>query len=327
MKTCLITGGCGFIGSTLINRLLGRGGIKVINLDLLTYAGDIDNLGEAESDPNYVFAQADIVDTETVESIFESYDIDAVINFAAETHLDRSVKNPVIFGRTNSIGALNVLNVAKRAWEGKGGFKKGAVFIQISTDEVYGALGPTGLFLEGSSIDPRSPYSASKASADVFVQAYGSTYRMPVVIARCSSCYGPKQHREKLVPSLALSALDRKPVQVYGEGLQSRDWIYVDDLCEAIEAIMDSGKANEIYNIGANAEISYKDLVYFIIGRVRPGEENDLVLHSPERRGYWRRFAVDTSKIAKELGWTAKTPFSDGFDRTLEWLERSRHRI
>jgi dTDP-glucose 4,6-dehydratase len=319
MKTCLVTGGCGFIGSTLIKRLLARGGVKVINLDSLTYAADMDNLAEAENDPNYTLAKADIVDTEAVEAIFESCRIDAVINCAAETHLDRSLKNPVIFGRTNSIGALNILNVAKRAWEHKGGFKKGTLFLQLSTDEVYGTLGPTGLFVEGSCIDPRSPYSASKASADVFVQAYGATYRMPVVIARCSSCYGPRQHPEKLVPSLIINALSGRPTQIYGDGSQSRDWIYVDDLCKALEAILDSGKTNEIFNVGANAEISYKNLVYFIIGRASPGREGELALHSPERRGYWRRFVVDTSKIRKELGWAPETSFEDGMEKTIEW--------
>jgi dTDP-glucose 4,6-dehydratase len=328
MKTYLVTGGCGFIGSNFVRHMIEKGGVKILNLDALTYAGNPDNLSDIENDPNYSLIKGDIVDTEAVETLFENYDINAVINFAAETHVDRSIKNPVIFGRTNALGALNVLNIAKKAWEGRGGFKKGSVFLQVSTDEVYGSLGTVGHFVEGSCIDPHSPYSASKASADVFVQAYGSTYRMPILITRCSNNYGPNQHHEKLIPLMISNALDRKPLIIYGDGLHVRDWMYVEDTCKALNALLESGKSNEIYNVGAHNERSNKEIVHFIVDYVHRNHDSEvddsLIQHTIDRRGHGRRYAVDTSKIKRDIGWEPTTSFDNGMIKTIEWYAHNR---
>lgn len=255
MKTYLVTGGAGFIGSNFVIYMLNKyNDVKIINLDKLTYAGNLENLKSLEGNENHIFVQGDICDKELVTSLFEKYEIDYVVNFAAESHVDRSIKEPEIFVQTNVLGTVNLLNCAKNAWETKDGWKEGVRYHQVSTDEVYGSLGETGYFMETTPLDPHSPYSSSKAGADFMVQAYSDTYKMPVTITRCSNNYGPYHFPEKLIPLLINNCLNHKDLPVYGDGLNIRDWLYVEDHCKAIDMVVRDGKPGQVYNVGGHNE-------------------------------------------------------------------------
>lgn len=256
MKTYLVTGGAGFIGSNFVLYMLKKyDDVKIVNIDKLTYAGNLENLKEVENHPNYVFRQVDICDQAAVAALFEEFDFDYVVNFAAESHVDRSIADPEIFVKTNVLGTVNLLNNAKLAWQtGDDQYKDGCKFLQVSTDEVYGSLGETGYFMETTPLDPHSPYSSSKASADLFVKAYHDTYKFPVNITRCSNNYGPFQFPEKLIPLIINNTLAHKDLPIYGDGMQVRDWLYVEDHCKAIDMVVRGGKVGEVYNVGGHNE-------------------------------------------------------------------------
>ncbi|MCR4435369.1 MAG: dTDP-glucose 4,6-dehydratase [Clostridiales bacterium] len=324
MKTLLVTGGAGFIGSNFILYMLNRyNDYKIVNLDKLTYAGNLENLKSVEDHPHYSFFQGDICDRELVEGLFSHYEIDYVINFAAESHVDRSILNPEIFAGTNILGTMTLLNAARNSWEGGMGFKEGKKFIQVSTDEVYGSLGSEGLFTEATPLDPHSPYSASKAAADLFVKSYFDTYKMPVNITRCSNNYGPYQFPEKLIPLMIHNALNKRRLPVYGDGLNIRDWLYVEDHCSAIDAVMHKGKPGEVYNIGGNNERPNIDIVKTILchlsANVDKAIDESLIQYVEDRKGHDRRYGMDATKIRKELGWVPETRFEDGIRKTIDW--------
>ncbi|MEW6005098.1 MAG: dTDP-glucose 4,6-dehydratase [Stygiobacter sp.] len=310
MKNILITGGAGFIGSNFINYILqNRDDINVVNLDKLTYAGNLENLKPIENKPNYHFVRGDITNVELVDYIFRKFDIKYVINFAAESHVDRSILGSEIFYRSNVIGT-NVLLEASRRFEVQ-------KFLQISTDEVYGSLGDTGLFTEQTPISPNSPYSSSKASADLMVQAFHHTYGLPTVITRCSNNYGPLQFPEKLIPLMIINALNNKKLPVYGDGLNVRDWIYVIDHNKAAELVFEKGKVGEVYNIGASREMKNIEIVKLILKKL--GKSEDLIEYVKDRPGHDRRYAIDSSKIQNELGWKPSYEFEEAIDFTIEW--------
>ena len=266
MKIYLVTGGAGFIGSNFVIYLLNKyQDIKVINIDKLTYAGNLENLKSIEKDERYHFVQGDIGDSVLINELFNKYKIDYVVNFAAESHVDRSILDPNIFIKTNIVGTINLLNCAKNAWEENNGYKNGVKFLQVSTDEVYGSLGEEGYFTEKTNINPHSPYSASKASADMMVQAYHDTYKMPINITRCSNNYGPYQFPEKLIPLLITNSLELKNLPVYGDGLNIRDWLYVEDHVRAIDMVISKGRVGEVYNIGGNNEKTNIEIVKKIL--------------------------------------------------------------
>lgn len=324
MKTYLITGGAGFIGSNFIKHILeNQKDAFIINMDALTYAGNINNLSDIASNERYRFFKCDICSNDEIEALFDKYDIDYVVNFAAESHVDRSIKDPLIFAKTNIFGTMNLLNAAKRAWESSGGFKSGKKFLQVSTDEVYGSLGKEGYFSEATPLDPHSPYSASKASADMLVKSFFDTYRFPAVITRCSNNYGPYQFPEKLIPLMILNALSHLPLPVYGDGQQIRDWLYVSDHCEALETVLLSDKTGEVFNIGGNNEKMNIDIVRFIIKYLNEHCDStineSLIRHVEDRKGHDRRYAIDASKIKEELGWQPKVSFEEGMKKTLDW--------
>ena len=324
MKTYLITDCAGFIGSNFVHYMLKKyPEILLVNLDKLTYAGNLENLKDVEGDPRHVFVQGDICDKELVESLFAKYDFDYVINFAAESHVDRSITNPDIFLTTNILGTQTLLDVAKRHWkldpDNKYSyeFKEGVKYLQVSTDEVYGALGATGMFTETTPLAPNSPYSASKASADFVVRAYNKTYGMPVNITRCSNNYGPYQFPEKLIPLMINNCLSGKNLPVYGDGMQIRDWLYVEDHCAAIATVLEKGVTGEVYNIGGNNEKANIDIVKLIINST--GKSEDLIVHVKDRPGHDRRYAIDNTKITTQLGWAPKHTFVTGMASTIEW--------
>lgn len=324
MKTLLVTGGAGFIGSNFVIYMLEKySDYKIINLDKLTYAGNLENLKSVENNPNYAFVQGDICDKALIEGLFKKYDMDYVLNFAAESHVDRSILDPEVFVNTNILGTVNLLNVAKRAWEIDGGFKEGRKFLQVSTDEVYGSLGDTGYFTETTPIDPHSPYSSSKAGADMMVKAYFDTYKMPVNITRCSNNYGPYQFPEKLIPLMVNNALNKKPLPVYGDGRNVRDWLYVEDHCAAIDAVLHKGRLGEVYNIGGHNERQNIQIVKTIIGIL--GETVDstinetLIKYVEDRKGHDRRYGIDPARIKAELGWYPRTTFEEGIKKTIKW--------
>ncbi|MGH4123599.1 MAG: dTDP-glucose 4,6-dehydratase [Clostridium sp.] len=324
MKTYLVTGGAGFIGSNFIIYMLKKyNDKKIINLDKLTYAGNLENVKEVENNPNYKFVNADICDKETVNKIFEENDIDYVVNFAAESHVDRSIGGPEIFIKTNIIGTTNLLNTAKDAWKTKEGFKKGKKFLQVSTDEVYGSLGDVGYFTENTPLDPHSPYSASKASADLIVKAYYDTYKMPINITRCSNNYGPYQFPEKLIPLIINNCLNKKPIPVYGDGLNIRDWIYVEDHYRAIDMVIKKGKTGKVYNIGGHNEKSNIDIVKIIIKFLNENVDNtiteELIKYVEDRKGHDRRYAIDSSNIENELSFKPEMTFEAGIEKTIKW--------
>lgn len=323
-KTMFITGGAGFIGSNFIRYILNHtGSIKVINLDKLTYAGNLENLKDVEKDSRYTFIKSDICSSEEIAVIFKEFDIDYVINFAAESHVDRSILDPELFVRTNVLGTLNLLNTAKQYWEKGNSFKRGKKFIQVSTDEVYGSLGEKGYFTEATPLNPQSPYSASKAAADMLVKSYYCTYKMPVNITRCSNNYGPYQFPEKLIPLIIHNAMNKRPLPVYGDGLNVRDWLYVEDHCIAIERVLEFGVPGEIYNIGGSNERTNIDIVSTIIrqlGKRFDSSINDgLIRFVADRKGHDRRYAIDASKIRSQLGWEPLTCFDEGIRKTINW--------
>lgn len=324
MKTILITGGCGFIGSNFIKYILIKyPNYKVVNLDLLTYAGDVKKLSEVTKLENYFFVQGDISDRNCVTKIFNTFAIDTVINFAAESHVDKSIESPEIFTRTNILGTQVLLEEARRSWEIKENssfvskYKKNTRYLQISTDEVYGNLGSEGLFTEESPISPNSPYSASKAGADLLVKAYYSTYGMPVMITRCSNNYGPYQHPEKLIPLMIWNALENNKMPIYGDGLQIRDWLHVEDHCRAIDVVIHQGEIGEVYNIGGNNEKTNIDIVMMILKKM--GRDVSLIDYVKDRLGHDRRYAIDNKKITQTLNWKPIYSFEEGIQSTLNW--------
>lgn len=322
-KAILITGGAGFIGSHLVRRMVNRyPNTQFVNLDALTYAGDTAKLKDIPSQPHYQFVHGDITDTALVKKLFTQYDFDGVIHLAAESHVDQSIKNPLNFAQTNVMGTLTLLETARRAWEGS---FEGKRFYHISTDEVYGSLGTEGKFTETTAYDPRSPYSASKAASDHFVRAYYHTYGLPVVLSNCSNNYGPDQYPEKLIPLFIQNIVQQKPLPVYGDGQNVRDWLYVEDHAEAIDLIFSQGKVGETYNIGGNNEIKNIDIVQQLIsiadkylGRPK-GYSQKLINYVTDRLGHDFRYAIDASKIKNDLNWEPKTSFETGIDKTVLW--------
>ena len=311
MKNILVTGGAGFIGSNFINYILEkREDIFIVNLDKLTYAGNLKNLKSVENHPNYAFVKGDIVNDELVSYIFQKYDINNVINFAAESHVDRSILGSEIFFRTNVLGTNVLLENAKRF-----GVEK---FVQISTDEVYGSLGPEGQFEETTPLQPNSPYAASKASADMMALAFHHTYNVPVVITRCSNNYGPYQFPEKLIPLMIINSLNEKKLPVYGDGLNVRDWIYVIDHNKAVELVLEKGKVGEVYNIGANTEKPNIEIVKLILQQV--GKSESLIEYVKDRLGHDRRYAINSAKIQNELGWRPEHSFEEAIKSTVNWF-------
>lgn len=328
-KKILITGGAGFIGANFISYLLNTNiGIDVVNLDLLTYAGDLDNLKKLESNNNYTFIKGDICDTHLVEALFEQYKFYGVIHFAAESHVDNSIKNPDAFINTNVYGTFNLLNVAKKHWmEAPFLFKDGCEnnrFHHISTDEVYGTLGEKGLFTEETPYAPNSPYSASKASSDFIVRSYFHTYGMNVVTTNCSNNYGPKQHDEKLIPTIIRKAINNDPIPIYGDGKNIRDWLYVEDHCKGIDLAFRNGSAGETYNIGGKNE---RDNLYIankicdILDELLPKSKSysEQISFVKDRPGHDFRYAIDASKIENELNWKSDENFETGILKTIKW--------
>lgn len=331
MKTYLITGGAGFIGSNFANYMLNKyEEIKIINLDKLTYAGSLENFKKADMDKRHVFIEGDICDKELVRGIFKKYEVDYVVNFAAESHVDRSIVMPEIFTQTNILGTVNMLNCAKEVWETKEGFKAGVKFLQVGTDEVYGSLGESGYFTETTALDPRSPYSASKAAADLMVKAYYDTYKMPVNITRCSNNYGPNQFTEKLIPLLIKNCLEHKALPIYGDGLNVRDWLYVEDHCKAIDKVINKGKIGEFYNVGGHNEKTNIEIARIIIQNLNDNYDKsiteDLIEYVEDRKGHDRRYAIDPTKIKDELGWYPETSFEEGIKKTIHWYLANRFR-
>ena len=324
MKSALITGGAGFIGSNFIRCLLRHdSAVRVVNLDALTYAGNPENLSDLERDPRYQFVKGDIRDRALLRDLFERHRFDTVVNFAAESHVDRSIVEPERFLETNVGGALALLEEARRAWNTEPDNKysraylPGARYLQVSTDEVYGALGESGLFTEETPLAPNSPYSASKAGADLMTRAFRETYGLPVNITRCSNNYGPYQFPEKLIPLMIHNCMRNQPLPIYGNGLQIRDWIYVEDHCAAILAVLEKGKSGEVYNIGGRSERTNLEIVRRILREMGKGEE--LIEYVRDRPGHDRRYAIDDSKIRTQLGWKPARRFEDGLRETIAW--------
>jgi dTDP-glucose 4,6-dehydratase len=324
MKNVLVTGGAGFIGSNFVKYMLNNHyEYKVINVDALTYAGNLENLKDIVDNPNYVFIRADIRDRAKMDEIFTSYGIDTVVNFAAESHVDRSIVEPEVFLTTNIIGTQVLLDVAKKYWKVNPDdkyckeYKTGVKFLQVSTDEVYGALGETGMFVETMPLMPNSPYSASKASADLIVRSYHETFGMPVNITRCSNNYGPYQFPEKLIPLMINNCLNGKDLPVYGDGMQIRDWLHVADHCSAIDTVLHNGVVGEVYNIGGNNEKANIEIVKLIIETL--GKSEKLIKYVKDRPGHDRRYAIDNTKITTQLGWKPAYTFEQGIKETIEW--------
>ena len=332
MKNVLVTGGAGFIGSNFVHYMLQNyQDVHVVNLDALTYAGNLENLESIQENGRYTFVKGDIRDRELIERLFEEYQFDTVVNFAAESHVDRSITQPEIFLTTNIIGTQTLLDVAKAHWKTEPDNKysreyiPGVKYLQVSTDEVYGALGKTGMFTETTPLSPNSPYSASKASADMIVRAYHETYGMPVNIPRCSNNYGPYQFPEKLIPLMINNCKLDKALPVYGDGMQIRDWLYVEDHCSAICTVLEKGAVGEVYNIGGNNEKANVEIVKLLINAL--GKSEDLITYVQDRPGHDRRYAIDNHKITTELGWSPAYTFEVGIQKTIEWyLEHSEWR-
>ena len=327
-KTYLVTGGAGFIGSNFVLYALRKyNDIRIVNVEKLTYAGNLENLSSIEGDERHIFVQADICDRAAMEELFGRFDIDYLVNFAAESHVDRSIETPEVFANTNVIGTVTLLNVARTAWiqeDGSFGNKK---FLQVSTDEVYGSLSldePETFFLETTPLNPHSPYSASKASADSFVMAYGDTYGLPVNITRCSNNYGPFQFPEKLIPLMIHNALNHEGLPVYGDGENIRDWLYVEDHCKAIDLVLEGGAVGEVYNIGGHNERSNNYIVRRIIQELAHITGDDainesLISYVEDRKGHDRRYGIAPDKIKADLGWVPETSFEEGIKQTIQW--------
>ena len=310
MKTILVTGGAGFIGSNYINSVLSeRDDFKIVNIDKLTYAGNLENLKSVQANKNYSFVKGDITNAELIDYLFQKYKFDFVVNFAAESHVDRSILGSEIFFTTNVIGTNVLLEAAKRF-----GVEK---FLQVSTDEVYGSLGATGLFTEQTPLSPNSPYSSSKASADMMALSFYHTYDLPVVITRCSNNYGQFQFPEKLIPLMIINALNNKKLPVYGDGMNVRDWIYVIDHNKAISLVLEKGKVGEVYNIGASREMPNIKIVKLILDKL--GKDETLIEYVTDRLGHDRRYAIDSNKIQNELGWSPKFNFESAIENTIDW--------
>ena len=344
--TYLVTGGAGFIGANFVKYLLkNNSDIQIIVLDALTYAGNLGTIKEDLKDPRLVFIKGNITDPNIVNEIFNQYPINFLVNFAAESHVDRSIENPQVFLETNILGTQNLLETAKKHWtigkndKGYPTYKDGVKYLQVSTDEVYGSLGETGYFTEETPLDPRSPYSASKTGADLIVKAYGETYQMPINITRCSNNYGPYHFPEKLIPLIIKNILEGKKLPVYGDGSNIRDWLYVEDHCKAIDLVVRGGKVGEVYNIGGHNEKKNIDIVKLTITTIKnllednetyksalkkKGDDiswisEDLITFVKDRLGHDHRYAIDPAKITRELGWYPETKFEDGIVKTIRW--------
>ena len=329
-KAILITGGAGFIGSNFVPYFCNKyPNYKIVNFDKLTYAGNLDNLKECEGMSNYTFVHGDITDVSLLENIFAKYDIRGVIHFAAESHVDNSITGPRPFVETNILGTFNLLDTARKYWmvapnQYKNGYEE-CRFHHISTDEVYGSLGATGLFEETTAYAPNSPYSASKASSDFLVRAYFHTFGMNVTTSNCSNNYGPKQHPEKLIPKIISNCLSEKPIPIYGDGKNVRDWLYVLDHCKAIDLIYHTGKIGETYNVGGRNERTNLDIVYKICAILderkprKSGKYVDLITFVKDRAGHDKRYAIDATKLENELGWKAEETFETGIVKTVDW--------
>ncbi|WP_420578703.1 dTDP-glucose 4,6-dehydratase [Ekhidna sp.] len=317
----LITGGAGFIGSHVVRRFVKSGKYHVVNLDKLTYAGNLENLRDIEKESNYEFIKGDICDFDFISELFNDYDFKGVIHLAAESHVDRSISNPMEFIQTNVVGTVSLLNAAKESWAGK----ENRRFYHVSTDEVYGSLGEEGFFVESTSYDPKSPYSASKASSDHFVRAYGNTYGLPYVVSNCSNNYGPNHFPEKLIPLMIHNIRNKKPLPVYGKGENIRDWLFVEDHARAIELIYEKGKSGETYNIGGFNEWKNIDLVNLLCDVMdrklgnKKGTSRELITLVKDRAGHDMRYAIDASKLNQELGWEPSLQFEEGLEKTVDW--------
>jgi dTDP-glucose 4,6-dehydratase len=332
MKSILVTGGAGFIGSCLVRQLVAAR-VRVVNLDKLTYAGNLDSLTSALDDPLHIFVQGDINDTALVGQLLDTYQPTAIVHLAAESHVDRSIDGPAAFIETNVLGTFHLLQAARRYWNRLSGDDRAQFrFLQVSTDEVYGSLGPQGAFVETSAYAPNSPYSASKAAADHLARAYHHTYGLPVLTTNCSNNYGPYQFPEKLIPLMILNAVDGKPLPVYGDGQNIRDWLFVDDHCRALRLVLEKGAPGEVYNIGGRCERTNLDVVRTIAGiadRLRPNLPHapcsSLIRFVEDRPGHDRRYAIDSQKIERELGWRPEQQFETGLELTVRWyLENDR---
>ncbi|RXR27740.1 dTDP-glucose 4,6-dehydratase [Flavobacterium piscinae] len=324
MKKILITGGAGFIGSHVVRRFVTRyPAYQIVNLDALTYAGNLENIADIEHLPNYRFVKGDITDVDFIMAFFQKESFDGVIHLAAESHVDRSITDPLAFVRTNVMGTMNLLNAARALW---GNVKEGKRFYHVSTDEVYGTLGETGLFTETTPYAPNSPYSASKAASDHFVRAYGETYGLPYVITNCSNNYGPNHFPEKLIPLFIHNIIHNRPLPVYGDGNYTRDWLYVLDHAVAIDLVFHAGKNHETYNIGGFNEWKNIDLVRLLCEKMdvklhrEPGTSAQLITFVKDRPGHDLRYAIDAGKINRELGWQPSVTFEEGLEATIDWF-------
>jgi dTDP-glucose 4,6-dehydratase len=320
VKTILVTGGLGFIGSNFVRRMLREHPAeRIVNFDAMTYAGNPENLRDIEASTGYEFVHGNICDRAAVERLFAAHDFDAVVHFAAESHVDRSIAGPDVFVMTNVIGTQIMVDVARAAWKGSYDNRR---FLHVSTDEVYGSLGPTDFFCETTPIAPNSPYSASKAGSDLIALAYHHTYGFPTLLTRCSNNYGPYQYPEKLIPVIIINALHDKALPVYGDGMQVRDWLYVDDHCSAIDTVLRTGTVGEAYNIGGNNEMPNIAIVKLILRELKKPES--LITHVTDRLGHDRRYAIDARKIKRDLGWSPSARFEEGIVQTIRWYVDNR---